>query len=69
MEKDGTGRGVKVTMAVDGCTSTVRAAAVNIGTRMRHKTHGMRGTRISVCTIALKTRSSSVKLRNHRSHQ
>lgn len=65
MENAGIRRGGKVTMALDGCISTERAAAGNTGTLVRSKTHGMRDIHITDMTIALKIQSSYVMLRSH----
>lgn len=65
MGKDGIGHGVKVTMVLDGCTNTERAAVENTGIRMSHKKLGTRDIHIMGFTIALRTQSRFAKLRNH----
>ena len=50
----GTGRGVRDTMGLGGCTSMGRAAVASIGIRISRKRHGMRGIRTSGSANALK---------------
>ncbi|KAF9591547.1 hypothetical protein IFM89_004601 [Coptis chinensis] len=65
MGNGGTVHGGKVTMALVRCTSTEKVVMESTGTLMFSRTHGMKGTRISISNIALRTQRSYEKFINH----
>lgn len=63
MESGGIAHGASAIMALDGCTSTGRAAAGSTGIHTWRKKHGTRDFHITVSITVLRTQFSSGKFR------